>query len=85
MLVVMIMVAIAAVSCTKQQMVRNYGGTETVKLPPNQRLLNATWKGDQLWYIVEPMPEGYIPTTKTFKEKSAFGVVEGSVIFIESK
>jgi hypothetical protein len=73
-------------SCTKQQRVRNFGGTMTEKLPVGQKLVMATWKdGNDLWILTRNMKDNESPETYTFKESSSFGVWQGTVIFIESK
>jgi hypothetical protein len=69
----------------EQYVSRKAGGTMTIKLEPNQRLMEATWKYGDLWYITEPMDSDYVPKTKTFKEDSNFGVLEGTVTFVESR
>jgi len=73
------------VSCTSNQMARKWGGKTTIELEPGQKLIEATWKNDNLWYLTEDMEEGYVPKTKTFKEDSNYGCLEGSVVFVESK
>ena len=45
----------------------------------------ATWKGNSLFYLTEPMEEGYEPKTKIFYEDSSFGVLQTTVKFIESR
>lgn len=73
------------VSC-EQLVTREFGGTTTVYLEPNEKLIEATWKGDgDLWYLVEPMDSDYAPKTKILKESSMCGVMEGKVIFIETR
>lgn len=72
-------------SCTENQRVREFGGTMTVKLEPGQKLMMATWKEDNLFYLTEPMDENYQPKTKTFQESSSYGLLETKVIFVESK
>ena len=65
---------------------RQFGGNSTIKLKPGEKLIEATWKGDgDLWYLVEPMDSNYVPKTKIFKESSMMGMMEGSVIFIETR
>jgi len=66
-------------------MSRKYGGTTEIKLEKGQKLIEATWKDDDLWYLTEPMDSEYIPKMKVFKESSSFGIMEGKVIFIETK
>lgn len=73
------------ISCTDNERARNFGGEETIKLESGMRLINATWKQNDLWFLVEPMPEGYAPATKVFHESSSYGVWQGTVIFVESR
>jgi len=84
-LILIISMALAAGACTENQRARKFGGTEKITLPKGERLVLATWKGDNLWYLTEPMPEGYNPQNRTFKEKSNLGAMEGAVIFYETK
>jgi len=72
-------------ACTDNQMARTYGGKETISLPAGQKLVMATWKEAELWYVTEPMSADYVPVTKTFQEKSQYGMMEGQVIFVESR
>lgn len=72
-------------SCTKQSRVRNFGGTETIKVKPGFRVMMATWKHDDLFYMIEPMPDGYEPSEKRLVESSSFGVWECEIIFQESR
>ena len=67
---------LALVSCTDNQRARSFGGTETVKLEPNEKFINITWKQDNLWIIVQDTVTGTIYA----KEKSSFGVMQGKVI-----
>ena len=80
------LVAIASVfaSCTEQQMVRKYGGKMSIELPKGEKLIMATWKETNLFYLTEPMDSGYMPKTKFFRESSNFGVWESEITFIES-
>ena len=68
-----------------QSITRTIGGTTKIELEPGEKLLECTWKGDDIWYLVEPMDSDYIPKTKTFKESSRIGVLEGKVIFYEKR
>jgi hypothetical protein len=87
--VLAIIFAFAMQSCTENQKARNYGGTETFRLEPGQKLLNATWKGEKgssnLWYLTRPMKANETADTLYFKESSDYGVWQGTVVFIESK
>jgi hypothetical protein len=77
--------AILMTGCTENARSRIYGGTMTIDLPANQKLVNATWKESQVWYLTRPMRSNEVAETFTFQEKSSFGVVEGTVKFVENK
>lgn len=62
---------------------RSFGGTMTVDLPAGYKLQEATWKDDELWYLVRPFREGEAPEIWTLEEKTNFGVIEGKVILQE--
>lgn len=68
-----------------QYTTKNLGGDMTLKLKPNQKLEEITWKDDNLWYLTRPMREGEEPETHTFRQKSEMGVFEGTVTIVESK
>ena len=70
-------------SCTEKQRSRSFGGQFEVKLPKGQKLIEATWKGQDLWYLTRQRREGEPIERYLFKEESSFGVMEGSVIFKE--
>lgn len=70
-------------SCTKNQRARQFGGNVSVDLPKGQKLVLATWKGNDIWYLTEPAEDGYTPKEKIFQEDSQYGIVEGSITFIE--
>lgn len=72
-------------SCTSNHIARHWGGNETITLDAGQKLVLATWNDGELWYLTEPMDSSYKPQTKTFKEKSSFGMLEGTVVFIERR
>ena len=72
-------------SCTENQRARKFGGTLTIELPPGKKLVMATWKEVDLFYLTEPMDSNYVPKTKTFREDSSWGVMESTVIFKERK
>jgi len=63
---------------------KHFGGTINIELPKNQKLVEATWKDDSLWYLTKPMRVGDVVETYTFQEDSNFGALEGKVIFKES-
>lgn len=57
----------------------------TIDLPKGQKLMMATWKDNNLFYLTEPMDADYVPKTKTFQEVSSFGVMQATVNFKEHK
>ena len=83
--IILIIVAAIFVSCTDHTMSRKFGGKETITLPKGMKLVEATWKESDLWYLLEPMDANYVPKTKIFQEDSRFGVLEGKVTFVETR
>ncbi len=72
-------------SCTENQRAKSFGGTSTINLPKGEKLVNVTWKADQIWYLTKPMKSDETPETYTYREESSLGVIEGTVILKESK
>lgn len=72
-------------SCTENQRARSYGGDMIINLPKGEKLIMATWKELNLFYLTEPMDSGYVPKNKIFQESSNWGVWESKITFIESK
>jgi hypothetical protein len=75
---------IALVACTQNERAKNFGGESTARLAPCQKLIIATWKDDNLWYLTRPFRDGEKPETFTFKEDSSFGMWQGTVTIVES-
>lgn len=67
---------LAITSCTNNSETRRFGGTETIKLEPQEKFINITWKEDNLWIIVQDT----ITDIYYAREKSAFGLWEGKII-----
>ena len=67
---------LALASCTDNQRARSFGGTETIKIEPQEKFINITWKQDNLWIIVQDTVTGDYYA----REKSSFGVMQGKVI-----
>ena len=83
---IVILLTISMLTSCDQYFTRKFGGNTTITLEKGEKLIEATWKdGGDLWYLVEPMDSDYTPKTKVFKESSLFGVMEGSVTFVETK
>lgn len=80
-----VLLTICLFTSCEQYVSRKLGGNITINLAPGERLVEATWKNSDLWYLVEPMDSDYAPKVKIFKESSMYGVLEGSVTFIETK
>ena len=83
-IILLALTALMMMGC-EQYVARQAGGTLTIKLESGQKLIEATWKESDLWYLTETMDSDYKPKTKVFQENSMYGVFEGRVIFIESK
>lgn len=71
--------------CTDNYMAKNYGGTSTLELQKNRKLVNVTWKDDNLWILTRPMIPGDMPETYQFVEESSYGIMSGTVVIKESR
>ena len=76
-IVLSIFVGLTLISCTENSRARVWGGSEEVKLKPNEVILNVTWKGTDMWVCTKDTITGLV----YFREKSSLGVLEGQVIF----
>lgn len=74
---IIFIISAALCSCTENERAKSWGGTQTIKINPNHKLLMVTWKEDQMWILTQDT----ITKQYSFHEKSAFGVVEGEVKF----
>jgi predicted small secreted protein len=82
-LVVMLILILSSmlVSCTENTRARNFGGNSTIELKRNERLVNVTFKEDDLWILTKY--DTTAPTKYEFQEKSSWGILEGTVTIVE--
>ena len=76
------------VSCSQNFKAHSNGGTLVIELEPGEKLVDIKWNGpgsDNLWYLVEPMEEDYIPRTKVFKEQTSLSRPSGKIIIKERR
>lgn len=71
--------------CSEQSMTRSWGGEMDVFLEPNTKLMEVTWKEDNLWLLTKEMTEEDIAEDYKFQEKDALGMMEGCVNIHEVK
>ena len=62
-----LLIFLCLTSCD-QSITRTMGGTTKIELDSGEKLVEVTWKGDDIWYLVEPMDSNYVPKTKTFSQ-----------------
>ena len=67
---------LSLVSCTDNVRARHFGGTEELKLKPNEVVLNVTWKESEMWICTKDT----VTSIVYFREKSNWGVMEGTII-----
>lgn len=72
-------------ACTQQERAKSWGGSVTYTLPSGRKLVNVTWKAENLWVLTRAMRPGETPETYELTEKAAWGVLEGSVKIQESR
>ena len=72
-------------ACTENDRTRNWGGKSRIEIPKGNRLIEVTWKEDNLWMLTCPMDSDYTPKTYQFAEKSSWQLYEGEITIVESK
>lgn len=82
---IVLVIVLVLLGCTSNTRARIYGGTSTVNVKSGYKVTEATWKGSDLWYFIEPMEDDYQPKVKELVEDSRLGIIEGKVRFVESK
>ena len=78
-------IAVLLGSCTENSRVKNWGGEGTINLPQGRKLVNVTWKGEQIWYLTRQMDTNDVAETYQFSEESSWGVMEGTFNIVERK
>ncbi len=81
---VMIIISCLTLGCTENERARAWDGKSTVELKCNQKLFDVTWKNADLWFATRPMRAGEEAERYTFSESSNWGMMEGTVTFVES-
>jgi uncharacterized lipoprotein YehR (DUF1307 family) len=82
---IVVIASIMMLGCTTNERAKHFGGSMTIKLDRGQKLVDVTWKENSLWYMTKPMKEDDEAETYTFKEDSSYGIMQGTVIFVETK
>ena len=80
-----ILMGVMVTSCTENVRVKTWGGEGTINLPKGRKLVNVTWKENQVWYLTRPMNSNDVAETYQFQEESSWGVMEGTYNIIETK
>tara|TARA_R110001592_G_scaffold67_9_gene464 strand:- start:402 stop:665 length:264 start_codon:yes stop_codon:yes gene_type:complete len=83
--IILLLAIITITSCTQNSRAKSFGGTAEVVLPKGKKLVTATWKDSNLWYLTKDMTEDDVAETYEFHEESSMGVMEGTYRIIEVK
>lgn len=86
--IVITLMSLTLVSCSQNERTVRIGGTQTITLQKGEKLEYITWKTQgssvpSLWYLTTKRDLSEAPKTHIFKENSAYGLVEGTVIIVE--
>lgn len=57
----------------------------SINVKPGYKVTMATWKNDDLFYMIEEMDSSYVPKQKILMEDASFGILETKVVFVESR
>lgn len=77
--------ALLLTSCTENQRVKSWGGTGSYSIEKGQKVVNVTWKNEELWILTRTMHADESAETYKFNEKSSYGMIEGTYIISETK
>ena len=80
---VLTLMLLTSTSCTQNQRAKSWGGTAKLDVPKGQKLLNVTWKGNNIWILSRKMEADETPEVYEFHEESSFGMAEGVYILTE--
>lgn len=80
-----LMLAIVSLVSCENVRVRVFGGNMDIHVKPGMKVTMGTWKDADLFYMIEPMEEDYVPKKKFFIEKSVLGQIESQITFIETR
>jgi hypothetical protein len=76
--------ALFGVSCTEQQRAKTWGGSSTIHIPVEAKLVLVTWKNDDLWILIRERKEGEKAEEYLFQESSSWGLMEGKIKIVEN-
>lgn len=88
------LVSILSLASCDNYKAKHLGGTMTVELEKDQKLVTCSWKGGtqsgstslqstSLWILTRTRKEGEQAETYKYSEKSTMGVLEGTVVIQE--
>jgi len=60
-------------ACTQNQRARIFGGTANINFPCNKKLVNITFKKDNLWMLTRPLNATDTLESYEFNEDSSWG------------
>ncbi len=72
-------------SCTDNSMVKKFGGKKDITLLPDTKVVNVTWKEEDIWILSKPMKSTDSAESYYFTEKSNYGIIEGTYRIQEIK
>ena len=84
-IILLIVISLFWILIPENTVARKLGGTLEINVEPGQKVMMATFKESDLFYMTEPMDSGYTPKIKTLHEKSKYGIIESKVKFIEAR
>lgn len=83
-MILIVAFAVITTGCTDNQRAKSWGGKMTITLEPQQKLVNVTWKNEDMWILTRQMKPDERPETYKFVEKSTFGIMQGEVTIQET-
>lgn len=82
---VLTLLIVILVGCTENERAKKLGGSTTIELESNQKLVNVTWKEQSLWILTRNRNSDESAEEYKFRENSSWGLLEGTVTIKEKE
>ena len=76
--------ALLALSGCDNWMAKHWGGTLELHAEPGTKVINVTWKNEDIWVVTRPMRDDEHAEVVTFREYSRTGILSGKVVVHET-
>jgi starvation-inducible outer membrane lipoprotein len=76
---ILLIALFALTACTENQRAKRFGATANIKFSCGKKLVNVTFKKDNLWMLTRELTPTDTVESYEFNEDSSWGIFEGTV------